>query len=103
MKIFLDDERVAPKGWVRVYWPNEAIELLKSKKVTEISLDHDLGNDEKGTGYDVILWIEKAVVTWGFKPPEIKVHSANPSARYKMELGIRKINQELSDEKVHML
>jgi len=28
----------------------------------EISLDHDLGDDDSGTGYDVVLWIEEAVV-----------------------------------------
>lgn len=68
MKIFLDDERLTPEGWTRVYWPDEAIELLQTKTVTEISLDHDLGNDAKGTGYDVIVWIEQAVVISGFPP-----------------------------------
>ena len=93
MKVYLDDERKTPQGWTRVYWPNEAIELLKTGKVTEISLDHDLGDDDKGTGYDVVLWIEEAVATQGFEPPNIKVHSANSSAREKMERGIRKIKQ----------
>lgn len=60
MKVYLDDERQAPEGWIRVYWPDEAIELLKKGNVTKISLDHDLGDDDKGTGYDVILWLEKA-------------------------------------------
>ena len=91
MKVYLDDERETPPGWRRVYWPEEAIELLKSGKVEEISLDHDLGDDEHGTGYDVVLWIEEAVFTRGFKPPKIKVHSANSSARMKMELGIKSI------------
>ncbi len=58
-----------------------------------ISLDHDLGDDERGTGYDVILWIEEAVATKGFTPPEIKVHSANSSARIRMEAGIRTIEK----------
>lgn len=91
MKIYLDDERETPAGWHRVYWPEEAIELLKTGKVEEISLDHDLGDDEHGTGYDVVLWIEEAVYTSDFKAPIIKVHSANPSAREKMESGIRSI------------
>ena len=92
MKIYLDDERATPDGWIRVYWPDEAIDLLQSGNVTEISLDHDLGDDERGTGYDVVLWIEEAVITRGFVPPIIKVHSANSSARIKMELGIESIN-----------
>jgi len=59
MRVFLDDERTTPEGWVRVYWPDEAIALLESGAVEELSLDHDLGDDERGTGYDVVLWIEK--------------------------------------------
>lgn len=91
MKVYLDDERPTPEGWVRVYWPNEAIALLKSGDVTEISLDHDLGDDDRGTGYDVVLWIEEQVALHSFIPPPMKVHSANISARNKMENGIRAI------------
>ncbi len=97
MKIYLDDERNTPEGWVRVYWPEEAIELLKSGKVCEISLDHDLGDDERGTGYDVVLWIEEQVALHGFVPPKIAVHSANVSARNKMEAGIRAIMARAKD------
>jgi len=91
MKVYLDDERETPAGWHRVYWPDEAIELLKTGLVEEISIDHDLGDDARGTGYDVILWIEEATATTGFRPPAIRVHSANPSAREKMERGIESI------------
>ena len=93
MKVYLDDERATPQGWHRVYWPDEAIKLLCSGVVSEISLDHDLGDDERGTGYDVVLWIEEAVATRGFRPPIIRVHSANSSAREKMERGIDAIMQ----------
>ncbi len=93
MRVYLDDERRTPEGWVRVYWPEEAIELLMTGNAIEISLDHDLGNDDHGTGYDVVLWIEEAVIIRGFKPPKITVHSSNPSARIKMELGISNIEK----------
>ena len=93
MKVYLDDERDTPEGWKRVYWPDEAIELLKTNSVQEISLDHDLGDDERGTGYDVVLWIEEAVAINNFVPPIIKVHSANSSARAKMELGVANIER----------
>jgi len=91
--VYLDDERATPAGWTRVYWPDEAIALLETGGVTELSLDHDLGDDDRGTGYDVVLWIEKAVATRGFRPPKIIVHSANTSARLKMEAGIRAIER----------
>ena len=88
MKVYLDDERSTPDDWVRVYWPDEAITLLETGEVTELSLDHDLGDDERGTGYHVLLWIEEAVAIRGFRPPIMKVHSANNSARQKMEAAI---------------
>lgn len=91
MKVYLDDERVTPDGWVRIYWPNEAIPLLETGEVEIISLDHDLGDDDRGTGYDVVLWIEEAVALRGFKPPLIVVHSANTSAALKMRAGIESI------------
>ena len=80
----------------RVFWPEEAIDLLQKYKVTELSLDHDLGNDYRGTGYDVLLWIEEAVYTKGYLPPKIYVHSANSSARIKMQLAIDNINRYLN-------
>ena len=91
MKIYLDDERTTPDGWHRTYWPDEAIELLKTGTVTHVSLDHDLGDDDRGTGHDVVLWIEEPVALHGFMPPAMKVHSANVPARTKMEKGIRAI------------
>lgn len=93
MKVYLDDQREAPAGWQQVHWPEEAIALLQTGRVTHLSLDHDLGDDRRGTGYDVILWIEEAVATQGFMPPHIAVHSANSSARQKMEAGIRSIER----------
>lgn len=91
MKVFLDDERSTPEGWVRVYWPDEAIALLQTGEVTEISLDHDLGDDARGTGYDVVLWVEEAVHLHGFVPPRMHVHSANSAARVRMLAGIAAI------------
>ena len=93
VKVYLDDERATPEGWHRVYWPEEAIALLRTGMVEVISLDHDLGDDERGTGYDVVKWIEEQVVINGFVPPVIRVHSANVSARTRMELGFRSIER----------
>jgi hypothetical protein len=100
MKVFLDDERPTPEGWVRAFTATEAIELLKKGKVTELSLDHDLGPEEAGTGYDVCLWVEERLFSQGFHyedplnlfiPPVMTVHSANPVGRQRMELAIQMI------------
>ncbi len=93
MKVFLDDERPVPPGWHGVRWPEEAIRLLETGEVTEISLDHDLGDDDRGTGYTVILWLEEAVAVGGFSPPTITVHTANAWARQKMMLGVESIRR----------
>ena len=65
--------------------------MLKSGGVTELSLDHDLGDDERGTGYTVLVWLEEQVVLHGRKPPVLYVHSANLSAKIKMESAIASI------------
>lgn len=102
MKIFLDDERQPPDdSWTLVRWPNEVISLIKSNDVEAISLDHDLGDDSVGTGYDVILWIEEKVALGEMTPPTITVHSANISARKKMIAGIKniyKISQSINSK-----
>lgn len=95
MKVYLDDTRQAPEGWVRCYWPDEVILLLLTGEVTELSLDHDLGDDSRGTGYDVLLWMEETVVKNGFEggfiPPRIAIHSANPVGRQRMSIAISMI------------
>lgn len=97
MKIYLDDLRPAPPGWTLVAWPDEVISLLRSGKVTDLSLDHDLGDDQRGTGYDVLLWIEEAVAIDGFIPPKITVHSANPAAVLRMEAALLAIRRRVTD------
>jgi hypothetical protein len=93
-KVYLDDERIVPEGWIQVYSAGAAIAQLQTGKVTHISLGHDLGDSEQvGTGYDVILWIEEQTAMFGFVPPEIDIHSANSSAKVKMQLGVESIRK----------
>jgi hypothetical protein len=94
IKVYLDDDRPTPPGWVGVLWPDEAIALLQTETVDELSLDHDLGDDDRGVGYDVLTWMEQAVVEQGFRPPKrIVVHSANASVYPKMSQAIRSIHR----------
>jgi hypothetical protein len=93
VKIWLDDEREAPEGWHRCYSPHDCIVriLFGAEKVTEVSLDHDLGED-CGNGYDVLVALEQAVeddmIT---ELPIIHIHTANPPARVRMEAAVRSI------------
>jgi len=95
LRVYLDDEREAPPGWFRVYTAAEAIELLQTGRVEEISLDHDLGPPDVGTGYDVVVWLERRVISDGFLPPLIRIHTANPAARVRMEAAVRSIERVL--------
>lgn len=91
MKIWLDDERDAPEGWTRVYTIEQLQTLLRTNKVTDISLDHDLG-DGNQTGYDFLNWLEAQVFIGKWKNiPELKIHSANPVGRKNMEAAIGSI------------
>lgn len=97
VKLWLDDVRPAPEGWILCRWPEDVIEVLDEDsdiQVTHISLDHDLGDDDYGTGYDVLVWLEKHVY---FNPlyvlPMITIHSANPVARQRMEAAITRIRE----------
>ena len=95
MKVWLDDRRPEPAGWVRCYTPEQVIELLQTRSVTELSLDHDLGlldGSRERTGYDVLLWIEQHAAQ-GYAPPRIHVHSANPVAHQRMLAAIEAIER----------
>ena len=89
MRIFLDDIREAPPGWIRVHTYEEAIEGLKTGRVEQISLDNDLGTEKEG--YDVAKWIEQQVFETNFRPPKIWVHSANPVATRNIEAAAKAI------------
>jgi hypothetical protein len=94
VKVYLDDLRPAPDGWVLVKTAPAAIAALASGGVTHLSLDHDLGDaDGVGNGYDVLVWLEEQVALAGFVPPELAVHSANPAARPKMQAAIASIRR----------
>jgi hypothetical protein len=94
MKVWLDDVRPAPEGWHRCFWPSEVIKLLKEASVTELSLDHDLGDDAKGTGYDVLTYMEeRARVHYeNFNFP-VRLHTANPVARARMQAALAAIHR----------
>ena len=99
MRIWLDDVRAAPDGW---YWLKTAEEAIAHfnidawfgdrhkdcvRAITDISLDHDLGENKK-TGYDVVKFIEQMVVEKGYLPPNMTIHSQNPVGRENMQRAI---------------
>lgn len=84
MKLFVDDERPAPEGWVWAKTSEYAINMLERWRDSElgryredaeievVSLDHDLGGDD--TARRVVLWMCEHE-QW---PSEVYVHTGNP-------------------------
>ncbi len=91
IKVWLDDWRPEPMGWVRCYRVDQVIRLLRQEIVTEMSLDHDLG-EGLDAGVKVLDWLEEHVhFNPDFRIPRIHVHSANPYGRAIMIAIARRI------------
>jgi hypothetical protein len=101
MKLWHDDVRPPPEGWVWARTNEAAKELLLTGKVEEISLDHDLGyhNVEipddpdklievlslagraEETGLDLVHWMVQDPAR---VPSKITIHSWNPNGALNM-------------------
>lgn len=91
VKVWLDDWRPEPPGWVRCYRVDQVIRLLRQEIVQEMSLDHDLG-EGLDAGVKVLDWLEEQChFNPDFRIPRIHVHSANPYGRAIMVAIARRI------------
>jgi hypothetical protein len=103
LKVWLDDSRPAPSGWLRVTTVRNARKLVEAGLVHEISLDYDLGwcadclareehlkssgrrhCEHTPTGYDLVAWMAETG-RWPAAPPH--VHSGNVEGGARM-LGV---------------
>ena len=90
MKLWLDDVREPPIGWIWVKSYEGAIYYLTKNSVWYISLDHDLGENKK-TGYDLACWIEEKVHLNIIKKPIMLCHSQNPVGKRRILQVIEKL------------
>jgi hypothetical protein len=98
MRLFLDDVRnpshagLSDLEWVTVRSIDDFLTILilcskgsTPNHVTEVSLDHDLGeamsSDGLRTGYDLLKYMEQ-YATWPTN--DVRVHSANPYGAMQM-------------------
>lgn len=97
MKLYLDDIRIGPDGWTTIRNVFNLMNILEQRDdVTHLSLDHDLGENQK-TGYDVLCWIEEKVFNGQMtNVPVLTIHSANPVGRDRMKMVIKNIERMLS-------
>lgn len=99
MKLWLDDERAAPEGFLRFYTSAEMIRFLEKtvhfdtvlgvqSDFEEFSLDHDLGDGDDAK--PVLKWMREHNV-W---PRMVTVHTFNRAARDEM---VRALNADAPD------
>jgi hypothetical protein len=93
------DDRAAPEGWTHVRTAPAAIALLQTGRVVELSLDHDLGDDDAaGKGVEVVDHIAEQQIIAGrdlWPRDGITIHSANPAGRDQMARTIERYAGEL--------
>lgn len=92
MKIWVDDIRPIPEGYVGTRSVNETIKLIEKaekegNEIELLDLDHDLG-DYAIDGGDAIKILDYLAERETFYP--IKIHTANPVGRENMERIIRR-------------
>lgn len=82
MKLWVDDYRYPPEGWVWAQTLEDALDIVQNVPIymiTEMSLDHDLGGDS--TTRPLVRWMAE-FNTW---PDSVRVHSDNPVGREWLE------------------
>lgn len=86
LRIFLDDLRPAPVGWVLVKTAEECLQMLQDNQgnVSSLSLDHDLScpKEDEEHGY----WMVKRMVERGLYADVINLHTSNPVGRENMRM-----------------
>ncbi len=86
MKIWLDDVRVAPDGYIHCKSVNEAILTIEANEENEpielIDCDHDLGDYaiDGGDGIKLLDWLLERNTKY-----PIKLHTMNPVGRENMQ------------------
>lgn len=87
MKLWLDDIRPCPDGYVNARSVKEAIAILEKETCEYASLDHDLGDyaEDGGDGYKLVLWMAEHG-RWPTKG--IRIHSANAPGMRRMPADI---------------
>ena len=116
MKLFVDDVRACPNGWVLARTVTEAIRLIDTQVVEEVSLDHDIAcrlvTGQEHTSNETFEPVARFISSWNSEIPwtggigsekdliRVRIHTSNFVAGRKMAdiLGIE-YDHYLYDEK----
>jgi CheY-like chemotaxis protein len=86
IKLWLDDYRLPPdESWTIATTAKEAIAILDSVDVDIVSLDFDLGDEDRcGTGLDVARHLVALTKRGRPMPRVVMLHTQNPVGRERM-------------------
>ena len=102
MKLWLDDKRPMPAGFdIHVVSAFEAIDMIKTGKVTKISLDNDLGDRLiVGEGWMVADFIEEQAYFGNIPKIKCYVHSDNAVAVERMCITLNRAMSYWHDHEI---
>jgi hypothetical protein len=78
IRLYVDDIRKEPEGWVRAKTVTEAIRILDEQDVVEVSLDHDISM--------------KVSVGYGDSRPFASPETYEPVARFIRQMALAHLN-----------
>lgn len=88
--LWVDDVRPTPPEYnATVNNVVDAIMVLNTGRVVEISLDHDLGDENVGTGYMIAKFIEEKAYAGALPRLIWHIHSDNAAGRRYMEMALK--------------
>lgn len=85
MNLWIDDEKPAPAGWAVAKSFDAAVALLRQFSYDLVAIDHDLGDDDSPTGYDILCMMEAGDLP---RPRAISVISWNATGAKRMLAAI---------------
>jgi hypothetical protein len=94
VKLFVDDLRDPPEGWEVARTSREAVALLKSGQVTELSLEHDFHKHDFHSGNTtrpIVIWM----IIHDVWPEIVRCHTTNPVGREWIERMISRYKREM--------
>jgi hypothetical protein len=91
MKLYVDEQKAAPKGWMAATKPQEAIALLQTGTVDVLNLQSDLNSPKFGSAMDLLNWMKTAILNYGLIPPTIKFHGEDSVQTERLQIEVLKI------------
>ena len=89
--LVIDDERDFPFANMQARTYETGLQALIDFKWDKLYLDHDLGDAQGRTGYDIVKFLESNP---DHRPGEVIIVTANPVGRKNIEAGLRSMGFE---------